>query len=205
MGNNTDFRQVPFPGLINDINTVGVETTYTSPTGSVGRFQGFLGTIIKLDNDDAYKHSDTTIGTLYHGRYQLVQLLSTGGAGVRGYAAFWPATSLSATAQAARYIVTATATDGDHAGTFLNSVTAGDYCWIQISGLCSLQFRATITAATPAVKDMVYVTSGAATYDAPQLAIVTDAALKREVGIAEAVPASGGIALVTVFPRIENW
>ena len=205
MGHNTDLRQVPFPGLLNDINTVGVETTYTSPTGSVGRFQGFLGAIITLDNSDALLHSDTTIGTLYHGRYQLVQTLSTGGAGVRGYAAYWTASVLSASSSASRYIVTATATDGDHAGTFICAVTAGDYCWIQLDGLCSLQFKATVTAATPATKDLVYTTASAATYDDLQSGAVTDAILKRLVGVAEGAPASGTISLVEVFPRINNW
>lgn len=219
MGHNTDFSKVPFPGLLNDINTVGVETTYTSPTGSVGRFQGFLGAIIRLDNYDASLMSDTTIGTLYHGRYQLVQLLSTGGAGVRGYAAFWPAASLKASAQASRYIVTATATDGDQAGTFICAVTAGDYCWIQLDGLCTVQYRATVTALTPAVKDLIYMTSGAATYDDPtQSTTQTPATVKLLVGVAEVVPAvstalspanyilaGSGLNLVEVFPRITNW
>jgi hypothetical protein len=208
MGHNTKIDKVPFPLIdINAINTVGVETTYTSPTGSVGRFQGFLGAVIYLDNADAYMASDrTNVGTLYHGRYQLVQLVSTSqAAGVRGYAAFWPAASLSALAQATRYQVTADATDGDHAGVFIGALTQGYYGWIQLDGLCTVQYKATLTAATPAIKDRIYVTSGAATFDDPQYSPTTDSELKRFFGMAEAVPVGAALNLVEVFPRIENW
>lgn len=210
MGSNTDFKQVPFPGLLNAINTANVETTYTTPTGQPGRFQGFLGVIITLDNKDALEHSYTTTGTLYHGRYQLVQLISTSAASVRGQAAFWPTASLSTNSGPNRYQVTATATNGQHAGTFINAITAGYYGWIQLDGLASVQWAATLTAGTPAVGDLVYVTSAAATYDDPQSATVSDAILKRLVGVLQGtapvqMPVVATLGTVEVFPRIKEW
>jgi len=208
MGNNTDTRQIQLPNFLNDINYANILSTYTSPTGNSNRFSGFLGAIITLDNDDAYKHSDSTVGTLYHGRYQLVQ--NSGTVAVRGQAAFWPTASLSALAGATRYQVTNTATDGQQAGTFINALAANDYGFIQLDGLCSVQWAATLTAATPALGDLVYVSTGAATYDDPELATVTDAALKRLVGVLEGtapvkMPVQATLGTVEVFPRIKNW
>lgn len=215
MGSNTDTKQVMLPNvLLNDINTPDVESTFTSPTGSPGRFEGFLGVIITMDNDDAYKHSDiTNIGTLYHGRYQCIQLISTSAASLRGQAAFWPTASLSAQLAPSRYQVTASVTNGQQAGVFINALTPGNYGWIQLDGLCTVQWAGTLTAGTPAVGDLVYVstaTGQTSCFDVPENTTMTDAILKRLVGLVEGTPpseANYGFTYGTAefFPRIKNW
>jgi hypothetical protein len=180
---------------LNTVNDTVCGGASSQGTGAT-LYGGILGIEIEFTDDQVYY--DSTIGTLYGGVYKYVKTLSTGGAGVKGHWAFWsnPDTVL----------VTATAQDGNHAGVFLNAVTAGNYCWIQTGGIANLLFQATaLSKATPAVKDVVVVTSGASTSDVElDTTPYTNLIYKRIAGIAKAVPVPGAISTVELLERFSS-
>lgn len=173
-------------------DTAGGPTNLGTGTDMYGGLAG-----IEIEFQDGTVYSDTSVGTLYRGVYKRVKTLAAGGAGVRGQVAFW--------SDADDAVVTATAQDGNHAGIFLNTVTAGKWCWIQVGGLASVLFRADITKATPAIKDVVVVTSGAATADVEDDATAyTNLIYKRILGIAEEAPADGLVKIVELLDRFSS-
>lgn len=179
-------------GLLNTVNDAVAGGSVASGTGA-NPYAGQLGGIAYFGPQMV--RYDSSIGTLYEGWYQYVKFLVSGGAPARGLVAFW--------SDLDDFVVTMTAVNGQHAGVVLNSVTAGNYGWIQISGLASVQFRAAITKATPAIKDLVITTDGANTADVLADATgITSPTLKRVLGVAAAAPANNTISLVELFQRV---
>ena len=183
MGNKVDARQFPITAKLNKTDDPIVGASVASGTG-VSFYSGFLGAEMTLTDDEALRLSDTSVGTLYRGVYKYVQFKAGSTASnALGQVAFWDSTA--GTVAASETVVTPDATDGNQAGITLNAVTKGNYGWIQIEGLATVLYRATITKATPAFKDVVFVTSAANTAD-----VITDATnytspiFKRILGIA---------------------
>jgi hypothetical protein len=120
----------------------------SSGTGAP-QYGGQVGCRVCLGNDDpAIVNSISPV--LYGGIYQYVQFLLTATkAAAQGLLAFWSTDST--------YIVTNDEPTGssDIAGVCLNSVTKGNYGWIQIAGKATVQYRATLTKVTPATGDLV--------------------------------------------------
>ncbi len=165
-------------------------------------YQGLLGKRVWLDNASALELSYTTTGTLYAGIYQYVQVISTGGAGVRGQIAFWSIGAASATAilsSGSQYIVTATGSatvgDGLWAGIFLSAVTAGNYGWIQLLGLASVLFRAAVTNTTAGNLAVVTTTSNVADAIADGTT-VTGSLAKCTLGTCLEAPANNTVSKV---------
>lgn len=106
----------------------------TEPVGN--RFQGMLGQTIVLSNANALKDSDTSVGTLYEGVYQLVKATSTL---VRGQLVFWDTLANNGIND---FEVTSTvgATSAFRAGVAICAATSGEYVYIQIAGLASVLF-----------------------------------------------------------------
>jgi hypothetical protein len=180
-------------GLLNTVNDAVAGGSVASGTGA-NPYAGQLGAIAYFGPSDI--RFDSSIGTLYEGWYQYVQFLVSGGAPARGLMAFW--------SDLTNFVVTMTAVNGQHAGVVLNSVTAGQYGWIQISGLASVKFANSITKATPAVKDLVLTTDGANTCDIlADATAITSPTFKRVVGVAASTaPVGGAISLVELFQRV---
>jgi hypothetical protein len=157
-------------------------------------YGGLAGIEIEFTEPQVYSG---TPGTLYAGVYKYVHLYSESAAGVRGQIAFWR--------DAGDFLVTATPQDGNHAGVFLNAVTPGHWCWIQVGGLASVLFAAATTKATPAIKDVVVVASGDDVADVEDDATsYTNLIYKRILGIAEAAPVAGAISLVELLDRFSS-
>lgn len=177
--------------LVNDTVCGGASSQGTGAT----LYGGILGIEIEFTGDQVFY--DSSVGTLYGGVYKYVKTLSTGGNGVKGKIAFW--------SDDANFVVTATAQDGNQAGVFLNAVTAGNYCWIQVGGDASVLFADSITKETPAIKDVVVVTSGAATADVEaDTTNYTNLIYKRILGIAKAAPVGGAISVVELLDRFSS-
>jgi len=105
-------------------------------TETVGtRFQGMLGQTIVCSNADALKASNTSVGTLYNGVYQLVKFNS---AIVRGQLVFWDTLANNGLND---YEVTSTVTAATafRAGValFTDASASGKYGWIQVAGLAN--------------------------------------------------------------------
>lgn len=177
--------------MINDAVCGGATNQGTGAT----LYGGLAGIEIEFTEPQVFSG---TPGTLYEGVYKYVQLSSQSANSARGRVAFW--------ADAAEFLVTMTAQDGNHAGIFLNTVTAGNWCWIQVGGLASVLFASVaLTKATPAIKDVVVVTSGASNADVEADATpYTNLIFKRILGIAEEAPVAGAISLVELLDRFST-
>jgi hypothetical protein len=120
----------------------------SSGTGAP-QYAGQVGCRVCLGNDDP-SIANSSSPTLFGGIYQYVQFLLTATkAAAQGLLAFWSTDST--------YIVTNDEPTGvsDIAGICLNSVSKGNYGWIQIAGKAQVQYRAVLTKTTPAVGDLV--------------------------------------------------
>ena len=190
-------------GYLNTVNDAAIGGMVNTLTGAA-YFGGQLGCRIAVDHATAAKLSDTAnVGTLYGGIYQYVQTKSgSSTAPARGLAAFF-----ASSADLQSYIVTpdVPTNGGCLAGFYISAPTKGYYCWIQIRGLAGVKFHSSITRATPAAQDMVYLTSGGGVGDEIEDATaITDAFLRRAVGIAAEAPVASEVKLVELWDRFLN-
>jgi hypothetical protein len=140
-------------GLLNAVND-------TQPGGASndgnGLAPGQLGDEIYLNAAQALSLSDTTVGTLYGGRYKYVKfLLTQSGTTIKGGPVYWTDPD--------NFVVSADVATGapGFAGVALNVVTKGNYGWILIEGKCECQPLDNTTKTTPAIGDtMVTATIG---------------------------------------------
>jgi hypothetical protein len=173
-----------------------------SLTGSA-LIAGQLSTEIDVDHEMAAKLSKTSIGTLYGGRYKYVQTKAgSTAAPARGLIAFYA----TAADLKARIVTPDVPTNtGCVAGVYISAPTKGEFCWIQTSGLASVKFTDSITRATPAAQDMVFVKSADNVADQEEGATtVTVNLLARCLGIAAEAPVAGEIKLVELWERFRN-
>jgi MinD-like ATPase involved in chromosome partitioning or flagellar assembly len=83
------------------------------------------------------------------------------------------------------------------AGICLNTVTKGNYCWIQTTGKATVLFKTGITAATPADGDLIVIDVGTGLADSlTQSGNPTYLILKAAIGVALAAPTSATASLV---------
>lgn len=167
------------------------------------------GDYLRLNNAEALALSDTSVGTLYNGLYRRVLLKSgiTGGGNTgfkRGQLVFWDLV----TSGADEYQVTnVEATDPQLiAGVIINKTDtagaplSGKYVWIQVAGLATCQYKATVTDTTQ-FDSVFWAKAGAGadngTVDALAGATaVTTLILAEFVGIAVQAAANGALKQV---------
>lgn len=183
---------------LNDVNDAVCGGSSSQGTGAT-LYGGILGIEIEFADNDIF--FDSAIGTLYGGIYKYVQTRAASSASpARGQIAFWYDVD--------NYVVTADFVNGEQAGVFLNSITKGNFGWIQVGGKASVLFRASITKTTPAAGDVVIVESTANVAD--DLADATNptfggaTGIQLLLGIAIAVPVGGAISTVQLTSRFTN-
>jgi hypothetical protein len=138
--------------MLLDTDIVRLSTLYlntisdTNPGGgndAPGLAPGQLGAEIYLNRPEALKKSDTTIGTLYEGRYMYVKTKTTVTTSpARGLACRW--------SDKANFEVTVDAVGdpdvGNIAGVFISAPGNGKHCWIHVGdGLVVCKFKGTQT------------------------------------------------------------
>ncbi|HYT09002.1 MAG TPA: hypothetical protein VEL77_15260 [Rugosimonospora sp.] len=181
----------PAPGVV--VSTANVSGSIVQP------YSGMLGGKLTLSAADATVLSDTATGALYGGVYQYVRFLLTSTAtAARGCLVRW----VTPTVATALYVVTpdGSATgDNSCAGVALNATTKGNYDFIQTQGIAQVKVQASITAATPAIGDAIFVGTNAN----PQLAddmegsTVSTILLRKFIGVAlTAAPAASTVSPV---------
>ena len=183
---------------LNAVNDAAVGGAANAGTG-LGPVPGQLGKIIFLTDAQASVLSYTTTGTLRGGFYQYVQFLSTATASnVKGQLVFWSNT--------ANFVVTpdsSAGTLGLVAGVTLNAVTKGNYGWIQIGGLASVLYQATVSDASTGNIVIVGQTTG---FTADALAdattTFTNKLSKSILGIAVDQPVNATAKLVMIDPAL---
>lgn len=165
------------------------------------RFGGLLGQTMVLSNGDALKVSNTSVGTLYMGVYQLVKYASAVTTVSRGQLLLWDTLANSGLANF-QVTTTAAATNPFKAGIALKAETAGGgkYAWIQVAGLATCLYRAAVTDAT--LGNYVVQTSlTTTTFDAIADAgttFATNGGAKLFVGVAYELPANDGLKRVAL-------
>ena len=188
-------------GDLNSVNDPSPGMSLVSPSGSIVQpFYGQIGKRLVVNTPQALALSNTTVGTLFGGIYQYIQILLTATAApVRGALCYWSdyengivTTDPVATnaARLAGWFISATA-----------NMTKGNYCFIQIAGKTSMLFKSTITKATPAIGDLV-IADGATSPTVDILAdatSITSPTLKLVAGVAITTPVNNSISLVDAW------
>lgn len=134
----------------------------TGPKGS-SPFYGLLGMKKKVDDTIAAKYSNTTVGTLKNGVYQLVRAKAgiTVADWVVGRPLFWSDKSKFE-------VTTVAATTAEFAGVAISTLTtSGTFKIIQVAGDAPGLLAAALTKAAPAINDPVVllVAANLATFD----------------------------------------
>lgn len=204
MPRHTEIAHLSSP-LLDSINDAFIGSGSSTGTGAQP-YPGQLGAFMELTEVQALAMSTTpSTLTLHGGIYQYVQFLSTStSAAAVGQVAFW--------STRASYIVSADTGPtllGFVAGYFINILTKGNYGWIQIAGTANIKFKSSLTAATPAIGDLVIVdqsatTSGAAADDPTQATGLTSTTMKSIIGVSQIAPVASAISLVQLWPRFWN-
>lgn len=116
-------------------------------TETVGtRFQGMLGQTIVCSNADALKMSDSDVGTLYEGVYQLVKFNT---AVIRGELLFWDTLANNGINDfEVTHTVTAANTFRAGVALYTDSSASGQYGWIQVAGLATMLYANSAPDAT---------------------------------------------------------
>lgn len=184
------------------INETNMEFPGETTAGELGgsRFTGQKGARLTLRRREALKVSKTSVGTLYGGTYQLVQLVSSATANpIVGGAAFW--------SDYDDYVVTTdvpTQPGGQFAGVFINVPTKGNWCYIQVEGLATVMVE-TVTEAG-VIGDSAFVTSssGGKFNNLADATAVNAGNLNDYAGKFQAAPATDTLTLLALEGTVEN-
>jgi hypothetical protein len=129
------------------------------------------GDYFDVTNEEANQLSYTTNGVLYEGRYRRVKVdsgatASNVKAGTIGLMPSTAATGLAPSGQRNPAVNVVTSYDqaigsvgGVRPVVFLNTVTPGNYCFVQELGTATVLGGATLQKATPAIGDLIEVTT----------------------------------------------
>ena len=133
-------------GLLNTVH----DTVIANQAGITGvsKFGGQLGKVLYVAQDQIDKMFDSSVGTLYGGAYRYVKLADDLGTPepVVGQMLFWDSSEAPGD-----YVVTDTKDETgtpNPAGVYIGGPSAGEYGFIQFSGLCELLFGALSNAAS---------------------------------------------------------
>jgi len=183
---------------LNDINDAYPANNTPSMSGATNTYAAQLGARVWLDGNPGGVRYDSIIGTLYGGKYQYVKTTAaTSNAYAKGQPVFWT--------DFENYVTTCDCTAalvGKIAGFCLNTVTRGNYCWIQTAGKATVAFKNPTSVATPSDGDLVVidVTTGLADV-LTQSASPTYLILKAAIGVAIGAPIVGPNAPSLVLLR----
>lgn len=166
------------------------------------RYPGLLGATLVVDDKGAAKYSDTSVGTLYNGVYQLVKLTSNI---TRGQLLFWDTLANNGLSE---FEVTSTSSADTmfRAGVAICAGTSGEYCWIQVAGLASCEYVSsgnTATAGRTVVQNSVTTNTVKSLADNVDLATTTTAVnLRSVVGIAYEAPVASPSTPAQAIKRV---
>jgi hypothetical protein len=205
MPRHTEIAHLSSPYL-DKINDAYIGSGSSTGTGS-DPYPGQLGAFMELTEAEAAAMSSSSSLTFLSGIYQYVKFISTSTDTVAaGQVVLWSAPGT--------YVVTPDASGvgvmGFWAGIALCAVTKGQYGWIQVAGRANVLFKGSLTAATPAIGDVVIVDQSGTTTglfgDVPtQSSFATTYQLFKSIlGVAETAPAASTKSVVQLYPRFWN-
>lgn len=187
----------------NDTSPSGI----TDPRTGLPWFAGGLnlGDYFDVTNKEAANASYTTNGTLYAGRYRRVLVdsgataanVKTGTIGIMPSLAAVIADGDPAGKPTENIVTSYDQAIGSSAGgvrmvVFLNTVTPGNYCFVQELGIATVLGKSGLTAAAPAIGDVIIATTSGLVDDPTQSGSPSYATLKAVLGTAIDLPVSSG-------------
>lgn len=205
----------------------------TAASGMADQITGFpynagglvLGDYFDLTNQEAFRNCKPATGTLYAGRYRRVQVDSGATAANVKTGTIGLMPSLAAIGQdigtgpqtgsaAPPSMNVVTSWDQSIGGggkpvrpvVFLNTVTPGNFCWVQELGVATVLGKATLTAATPAVGDVVIGGTSGLVDDPTQSTTLTYALQSFVIGTAIDIPGNGAKfrCLLDAVPTVQD-
>ncbi len=164
-----------------------------------------LGDYFDVTNGEAAQLSQTSVGLLYSGRYRRVQVdsgatagnVKTGTIGLLPSLAAIIADGDPAGKPTGNIVTSYDQPIGNTAGgirmvVFLNSITPGNYGFVQELGIATVLGKSSLTAASPAIGDVIVATTSGLVDDPTQSGSPTYATLKTVLGDAIDLPVNGG-------------
>lgn len=167
-----------------------------------------LGDYVDLTSQEAFRNCKPSVGTLYFGRYRRIQVDSGATAanvktGTIGLMASQAAAGLDVGNIGGKLPVSANiVTSFDKAignstvlrpVVFLNSITPGNFGWVQELGIATVLGKNPLTNATPLIGDTVISAAGGVVDDPTQSTNVTYALFGNIVGIAYDIPGNNAL------------
>ena len=206
----------------NDTAASGMADQYTGFPYNAGGLN--LGEYFDLTSQEAFRNCKPSVGVLYCGRYRRIQVdsgataanVKTGTIGVLASqaAASQDIGNIGGALPVSMNVVTSFDKGIGPANTlirpvvFLNSITPGNFGYVQELGVASVLARATLTNATPLQGDVIQVQSGGAGLvdDPTQSGNVTFVTLSLVIGIAYDIPQNGKLfrILLDAVPVVQD-
>jgi len=192
-------------GKWNDVNEPDPGSLIAAVVQS--RWLGLAGATWFAGEIEAVKCSDTVIGTLHTGWYRLVQTKAASTAApARGIPCFYDAAGATNPGIQNSLVTpdTSAAIEGNYAGVYVSAPTKGNWCVIQVSGLMTCKYRATVTDKT--IGNLVILVTNTLTFDALGDAGTINTAggaagVKNVIGTAYDTPTDAGLKLVMAWAR----
>jgi hypothetical protein len=207
----------------NDTSASGMADVYTSFPYNAGGL--VLGDYFDLTNSEAYRNCKPSVGTLYCGRYRRIQVDSGATAANVKTGTIGMMPSLAAIGQdvgtgpqvgsaAPPSMNVVTSYDQSIGGgskvvrpvVFLNAITPGNFGWVQELGVASVLGKSALTATTPAIGDVMIVTTGGVVDDPTQSTSLTYTLFGSIVGVALDIPFANKAfrILMSEFPTVQD-
>lgn len=196
--------QIP-SGFLNVVNDAAIGMAATPQGTGVSPFGGQLGKY--FDYDDSMLRFNSSVSTVYGGRFQYVRLSASAAAPVIGQILFWDTTVAANLYQVTTSETQTTDAAVQIAGIALSAtVTPGNYTLIQVDGWVAIQFCGTLTTAG-AIGSRCYAAAlgGADLGFADVLGPATptnfsDVSLMqaRFLGVAKTAPTNGSLTVVSL-------
>ena len=185
-------------GLLNTVN----DSVIANQSGITGasKFGGQLGKTLWVSSEQIAQMYSSTIGTLYAGAYQYVKLAAAQTI-VRGDLLYWDQSAAANTFTVTKAVDTTTLNYQSFAGFALNVITAGRYGFIQIAGIASGLYVASITGTKAIGRGVMGSVATAGRVDVIDAAI-TGVTQNNFLGWAVSLPTDGSIGQIQLSQRL---
>lgn len=187
-------------GLLNTVNdaVIGGQAGITG----VSKFGGQLGKTLWVNSEQISQMYSSTIGTLYAGAYQYVKL-AAGQTIAVGDLLYWDQSVAANTFTVTKAVDTTTKNYASAAGFAINVITAGQYGFIQIAGIATGKYVASITGTKQVGAQVMASVATAGRVDVIDAAI-TGLTQQNFLGWAVALPADGALGTIQLSQRLNQ-
>lgn len=185
-------------GLLNTVNdsVIGNQAGITGAS----KFGGQLGKILWVSSEQISQMYSSTIGTLYAGAYQYVQL-SAGQTIAVGDLLYWDQGASDTEFKVTLAVDTTTKNYASVAGFAINVITAGNYGFIQIAGKATGKYVSSISGTAQVGAQVMASVATAGRLDVIDAA-VTGLTQPNFIGWAESLPANSSLGTVQLNQRL---